>query len=80
MSLEDQGIVLIMAMLAFALAAYFLPTITALLRGHTYKWIIFIVNLTLGWTFLVWVGAFVWAIWPKEKSLIVGDTDNRLEF
>jgi uncharacterized protein len=64
-------------LLLLAICIYMLPTIFAFARGHGYKWIIFAVNLFSGWTGLIWVAAFVWAIWPREKSLIdpvVGNT------
>jgi len=48
--------------LAFAVGAYFLPTVIALCRkkaeGQTG---IFIVNLLLGWTVVGWFVAFIWA-------------------
>ena len=46
---------------AVALPLYLLPAIIARLRKHPYVAGIFLLNLLLGWTFLGWVGALVWA-------------------
>lgn len=52
---------------------YFLPTFVASSRKHVNFTSIFLVNLLLGWTFLGWVAALVWASSantenPAEKS------------
>jgi hypothetical protein len=44
-----------------SLAIYFLPTIIANVRNHTQTMAIVLTNLLLGWTFLGWVAALVWA-------------------
>ncbi|KXX64208.1 hypothetical protein AY586_14620 [Marichromatium gracile] len=44
-----------------ALAFYFLPGLVAKGRRHSKTEAIFVLNLLLGWTFLGWVGALVWA-------------------
>ena len=48
---------------------HFVPTIIAFKRGAASRWIIFLVNLFLGWTFLVWIIALIWAC--------EGRTDNK---
>ncbi len=40
----------------------FLPSIIAFARGHVQKWLVFVLNLLLGWTGIVWVGVLIWAI------------------
>jgi len=40
---------------------YFLPTIGAVLRKKKQKNAIFLLNFFLGWTFIGWVIALVWA-------------------
>jgi hypothetical protein len=40
---------------------YFLPTIIAAICKHRNSGAIFVLNLFLGWTFLGWVVALVWA-------------------
>ena len=54
----------------FLLAIYFIPTFIAFYRRHTYKWVILGIN-----TFAIAAGvpslaAFIWAVWPTNKSLI----------
>ena len=46
---------------AVGLALYFLPTIIANVRSHRNTMAIVMVNIFLGWTFLGWVAALVWA-------------------
>jgi hypothetical protein len=43
------------------LEVYFLPSLTAYSRGHHNRVAIAALNLFLGWSFLGWVAAFVWA-------------------
>ncbi len=45
----------------FALCILFLPTGVAKIRNHPNTAAIFLVNLFLGWTFLGWVVAMIWA-------------------
>ena len=45
----------------FLITIYFLPTIVASARNHPNIMPIFIINLFLGWTFLVWVVSLAWA-------------------
>jgi hypothetical protein len=44
------------------LVLYFLPWLVAATRGHNNSMAIFMLNLFLGWTFLGWVAALVWAL------------------
>jgi hypothetical protein len=50
-----------LAGIAFSLALLFLPTLVAKSRRHPNVLPIFLVNLFLGWTFVGWLVAFVWA-------------------
>lgn len=49
---------------------YFVPTIIAYRRDHSYKGIIFAINFVLGASGIGYLVALVWAIWPEEKSLL----------
>ena len=42
---------------------YFLPSMVAHSRGHHQESGIFLLNLLLGWTFIGWTIALVWAFW-----------------
>ena len=49
--------------LAFIFGAiYFLPTIVAFQNKRTNITAIFILNLLLGWSFIGWVVALIWAV------------------
>lgn len=50
-----------MWLVAFLLGLYFLPTIVAIFRNHPNTIPIFILNLFLGFTLLVWVIALAWS-------------------
>ena len=59
-----RGIVfflLVASGVASGLALYFIPAILALCRGHHNAMAITVFNFFLGWTFLGWVAALVWA-------------------
>ena len=43
------------------IALYFLPTLIALKRRHGSTPAIFLVNVLVGWTLIVWVIALIWA-------------------
>jgi len=50
-----------LAILAVAVALYFLPAIVASRRDHPNAASIMLLNLLLGWTLLGWIGALVWS-------------------
>ena len=50
------------AIVLFGALAYFLPFIVALWRSHRQSAAIFVLNLLLGWTFIGWAVALVWAV------------------
>ena len=62
------------------LIAYFIPTLIGFKRRHHYKFIILGLNI-IGFVGIVpWIAAFIWAAWPKDKSLfdpIAGDVTGK---
>jgi hypothetical protein len=50
------------ALLLSIVALYFLPTIVAGVRRHPNQARIAVLNIFLGWTFVGWVIALVWAV------------------
>jgi ribosomal protein S27E len=46
---------------------YLAPSGVAILRRHNNAIPVFLVNMFLGWTFLGWVGAFVWSFTDNAK-------------
>lgn len=55
--------------LLVALPIYFIPAIIAYRRKHAYVGVIFGLNI-FGFTGFLWVIAFIWAVFPSNKSLI----------
>ena len=54
-------------LIVIAIIISFIPFIIANKRGHHYKWIILVLCLVpIGFT---WIIAFIWAVWPQDKSL-----------
>ena len=57
----DYDIVTVLYVLGTAFA-YCAPSFIALARGHPNCIPIVVVNLSLGWTVIGWVGALAWAL------------------
>ena len=55
------------AILAIVAAFYFLPTLIGL--GKRNRGAIFVLNAFLGWTFIGWVLALVWACMAEEPRV-----------
>ena len=55
------------ACLAFVGLSYFLPAVVAVMRGHHNGVAIAVLNVLLGWTFLGWVAALVWAFTSVDR-------------
>ena len=51
-----------LAFLAIVAFIYFMPTIVAAGNKHRSLGAVFALNLLLGWTFVFWVIALVWAL------------------
>lgn len=51
----------------FLIGCYFLPALIAAMRGHHNTGAITMLNLFLGWTFLGWVIALVWAFTAIQR-------------
>lgn len=50
------------ASLCFLAFLYLIPAYIAFRRGHKNKAGVLILNLALGWTFLGWIIALIWAV------------------
>jgi hypothetical protein len=64
------GSIEIIGLLTVGIAAYFFPTYVA--KTHRNRGAIFVLNLLLGWTFLGWVVALVWACTQSTPLQIDG--------
>lgn len=49
------------------LLIYIYPTVAAIDHHHPQRWAIGLLNLLLGWTFLGWVAALVWAYYTPQS-------------
>ncbi len=76
--LGPMELVLLIPMALVGLAVYFLPTILAAFRCHPNALAIFLVDLLLGWTFLGWIGALIWALIIPQPAA-AASPDNALE-
>ena len=50
------------------LLAYFIPALVAAKRMHHQTGAILALNLLLGWTFLGWAAALIWALTAVKQS------------
>jgi Kef-type K+ transport system membrane component KefB len=53
---------------AAVLAVYFLPTLIAVNRGHRNAGPIFVINLFLAWTFVIWVIVLAWSLSDNTRQ------------
>ena len=53
---------------AIVLAIYFIPTMIAGVRERINKGAIFCMNLFLGWSFIGWVVALIWAVKEPDNG------------
>lgn len=60
-------IVFAIAVILLSLLVYLIPAIAAFYRDHDGKWVILILTIVVGWTFIAWIVLFVWAIWPSRN-------------
>jgi hypothetical protein len=67
--MDTPGWVVLGILAMLLLLVYGLPTYIAFKRNHEFKWIIMAINVVLGASGLGWLIAFVWAVWPQDKSL-----------
>jgi cell division protein FtsX len=64
---SDPAIV-IPLILAISGTIYFFPTIVGLLTRHHSRFVLFVLNLTLGWTVFAWCLLLAWAIIGRRTS------------
>lgn len=58
------------------LSIYFLPAIIG--RKHRNFSSILLLNLFLGWTFIGWIVAIIWAVSKDKKETIIVDSNNNV--
>lgn len=72
-----MDVVLVLIMLAIAVYLYFIPALVASKKKRQDAMAIFVLNLFLGWTFIGWVVALVWAAKTDGVKVIEA---NQTEF
>lgn len=55
-------------MMCVLIIIYFLPWIVAVMRGHRACGAIFITNLLLGWSGIIWLIALIWSLNSNTES------------
>ena len=61
-------IFLVIISVIISILIYFIPTIVAIRREHLQKTAIILINIFLGWSFIGWVVALVWACMNPNTS------------
>ena len=56
------GVIVFLVIVIFCFAIYFIPSIVAIASNHSSAGGIVALNLLLGWSFIGWVVALVWAL------------------
>ncbi|EFB73470.1 TPA: superinfection immunity protein [Providencia alcalifaciens] len=67
-SLNDFGKIVSLSFFIVAPLLYVLPSIEAKIKGHPKFNQILAINILLGWTFIGWVVAYVWALGDKKEN------------
>ena len=67
--MDNSSTIFITVAILLLVIVYALPTFIAFRRQHQYRWIIFAINVVVGATGIGWLVAFIWAIFPGDKSL-----------
>lgn len=68
-----KGITFGIIFILLSIIIYFLPSIIAMRRKHRNAVAIFVLNFFLGWSFLGWLGALIWAL-LKDKNTNIEKT------
>lgn len=72
--------ILTMVLGLIGLFIYFVPSLNARSRRHTATSAIFLLNLTLGWTFLFWVLSMVWSVTQDNREKKPETVDDSEQF
>ncbi len=65
--------------LALSLVLYCVPLMIAFYRNHEKYTTIFLLNLFLGWTMVVWVICLIWALFGAANKRDDSSSNNRYE-
>lgn len=62
------GVILVLGIAAAIIAGYILPSIIGVRRGVNGCCVLIILNLLLGWTFIMWLVCLIWAVTAKTEA------------
>jgi hypothetical protein len=65
---QDELFMIVALVALLCLFIYIIPTIVAFWRSHPNRWLIAVINITLGGTELGWLGSLVWACSAVHRS------------
>ena len=66
---ETQIMIIVIAVLVIiGIVIYLIPSIIAFRRDTASRWVIFLVNVFLGWTLLIWLVTLIWACEGRRKN------------
>ncbi|WP_414155815.1 superinfection immunity protein [Pseudomonas sp. BNK-43-a] len=65
--------------IALSLVIYFVPMMIAFYRNHGRYTTIFMMNLFLGWTMVVWVICLIWALFGASRIKNASGGSNKYE-
>jgi hypothetical protein len=63
-----DGSSMMILLVIVGIIVYFIPTVVAIARQRINKGAIFCMNLFLGWSFIGWVVALIWAVKEPENG------------
>lgn len=65
-----MAVLVLLVLVVLLGAGFFLPTILAFRREHPNRWLIFVLNVAFGATFVGWVIALIWALNAAHKPRV----------
>ena len=68
--MDETQIMIVLAAVAaiIGIVIYLIPSIIAFRRDAASRWVIFLVNVFLGWTLLIWLVTLIWACEGRRKN------------
>lgn len=67
----------VLLLIAIVVLLYLLPTIIAVKKKHLQKVPIILINIFLGWSFIGWVVALVWAFTQSQPNILHIHEENK---
>ena len=65
--MSSEELIMVLCLVGLLIVVYLMPLIIATSRNHKNATAISVLNVFLGWTFVGWVIALVWALTDQSK-------------